>query len=184
MSLWFKGINPVVDLVVVRTHPENGLQVLLAQRGPNDLAEASKWALPGGFQDTNAKKDQAWADGTIKEIPLDAALRECEEETLLKVDQLKSHVKAVGVYTGPGRDPRETEERFTQSHAFFLSLDGLVPLNKSEAVFGADGMSSAKWVAWRELSQMSLAFDHANILADAEKHLSVSWQSLPKKPKP
>jgi 8-oxo-dGTP diphosphatase len=183
-SLWYEGVNPVVDLVVVRTHPEHGLQALLIQRGKDVDAEAGKWALPGGFQNTDAKKDTHWASGVFQEQPNVAALRECNEETGLAVDQLIPHLKQVGIYRGPGRDPRETDSRFTESHAFFLSLDGLLPLSKSDAVFGLDDAAEARWINWRELRTIPLAFDHDTILTDTERFLSETWRNnQPSKPK-
>jgi hypothetical protein len=62
-------------------------------------------------------------------------------------------------------------------------LDGLLPLQRSSAVFGADGMSAAQWHAWSDLPKLDLAFDHKHILTDAEKYLSVQWQHQ-RKPKP
>lgn len=168
--LRYHGVNPVVDLVLVRSHPQDGLQVLLIQRSHTSEAEPSKWALPGGFVNTTASVDESFDSGDT-EPPLSAALRECEEETGLDVKTMHPYVKHVGVYTGPGRDPREDSERFTQSHAFLLSLDGLMPHTKSDKIAGCDDAIDAKWIGWRELRSVPLAFDHSHILCDAERFL-------------
>lgn len=182
-SLLYPGVNPVVDLVVVRSHPREGLQALLIQRAEHSDAEAGKWALPGGFQNTDAAKNTPWDSGVAQEDPADAAVRECTEETGLPTERLRSCIKLIGVYCGPGRDPRETEERFTQSHAFFVSLDGLVTLAKSDGVFGLDDASQAKWIKWRDLRSLDLAFDHSTILNDAERFIADEWRSAPVRPK-
>jgi ADP-ribose pyrophosphatase YjhB (NUDIX family) len=174
-TLWFNGINPVVDLVVVRTHPEQGLQVLLIQRSDTSDAEPSKWAFPGGFVDSGAKKNDTWASGPTPETALNAAIRECAEETGLDVSLLAPHLKLVGVYRGPGRDPRETNERFTESHAFFLSLDGLMSISKSDGVVGLDDAQNATWQRWATLDTIPLAFDHATICEDVSRFLDPTW---------
>jgi hypothetical protein len=68
-GFYYKGVNPTVDLIVIR-----GDKVLLIQRGEDAEAEAGKWALPGGFHDTNAKEGEEWKED--KESSLDAAKRE------------------------------------------------------------------------------------------------------------
>ena len=135
MSYYFLGVNPVVDLILVRTHPELGLQALLIQRSITSDAEPGKLAFPGGFRDTDAVKGFRFDSGAFQEASLSAALRECEEETGIKSLHLSSYVREIGVYTGPGRDPRETETQYSQSHAYFLSLDGIMPLTQSEKIF-------------------------------------------------
>jgi ADP-ribose pyrophosphatase YjhB (NUDIX family) len=176
--LWYSGANPVVDLLIVRTHPEDGLQVLLIQRSKDAEAEASKWALPGGFVNTNAEKFSSWSSGSIKEIPVDAAVRECAEETGLNVSLLKQYIKPVGVYSGGGRDPRDSDIDYTESHAFFLSLDGLMSISNSNKVAGFDDAQNAAWKKWSNLGKLEVAFDHLKICQDASRFVDASWPNF------
>lgn len=98
------------------------------------------FALPGGFVD-------------VGETIADACRREVREETGLKVSALR----LIGIYSDPGRDPRG----HTVSAAFLAaSPAGAEPASGDDA-------AAAEWVAdWRT---QTLAFDHAQILEDAEK---------------
>ena len=100
---------------------------------------AGSYALPGGFVE-------------IGETVENACRREVQEETGIEVDQLR----LVGVYSDPARDPRG----HTVSVAFATVLSRAVtPRSGSDA-------ASAEWVEdWRSVA---LAFDHAQILEDAE----------------
>jgi 8-oxo-dGTP diphosphatase len=96
------------------------------------------YALPGGFVDVGERVE-------------DGCRRELKEETGLEVGAL--HL--LGVYSDPGRDPR--------GHT--CSVVYLARVGRGEPQAGDDA-ASAEWVAdWRS---ESLAFDHAQILADAE----------------
>jgi len=100
------------------------------------------FALPGGFVD-------------IGETVEAGCRREVREETGLEVGDLE----LVGVYSDPGRDPRG----HTVSAAFVANLP------KAVAPTAGDDAEAAEWVAdWRD---QQLAFDHAQILEDAE-HLA------------
>jgi 8-oxo-dGTP diphosphatase len=105
---------------------------------------AGSYALPGGFVE-------------IGETVENACRREALEETGIKVDMLR----LVGVYSDPARDPRG----HTVSVAFVTVLPrAIVPRAGSDA-------AGAEWIEdWRKLS---LAFDHAQILADAEALLKL-----------
>lgn len=97
-------------------------------------------ALPGGFVE-------------VGETVEAACRREVREETDLELGELR----LLGVYSDPGRDPRG----HTVSVVYLALLaDAPEPRPGSDA-------SSAEWVSdWRHLS---MAFDHARIIADAEK---------------
>jgi len=97
-------------------------------------------ALPSGFVE-------------IGETVEAACLRELLEETGLEV----SGVTLVGVYSDPKRDPR--------GHTVSVAYLTLLPAPLAPHA-GSDAMS-AEWIKdWRSLR---LAFDHAQILAEAEQ---------------
>lgn len=101
------------------------------------------YALPGGFVD-------------IGETVEAACRRELREETGVSAGDLR----LVGVYSDPSRDPRG----HTVSVAFLARLAAA-----ADAVAGDDA-AAAEWIAdWRG---ETLAFDHAQVLGDAEKLLS------------
>ncbi len=102
----------------------------------------AQYALPGGFVDVGE---------TVK----DACRRELKEETGVKASALS----LVGVYSDPKRDPRG----HTCSVAFLTRIEHAEPKAGDDAV-------AAEWVTdWRSLA---LAFDHAQILGDAERALA------------
>lgn len=161
---WRPGANPTVDNVITRDNPKSGeREILLIQRGPKG-AEAGKWALPGGFHDTVAKKGEAWKPG--KETAEDAALRELAEETGLDASSLKGKLKAVGTYQGNKRDPRDNDEAWSSSSAFAVHLTP-AQATAMEKVKGMDDASAAKWVPVSKLGEHQLAFDHGKIMKDA-----------------
>lgn len=97
------------------------------------------YALPGGFVEIGETTDNG-------------CRRELSEETGLNVGELT----LVGVYSDPDRDPR--------GHT--CSIAYLANVASAEPVAGDDA-AAAEWVDnWRE---QKLAFDHARIIADAEK---------------
>jgi 8-oxo-dGTP diphosphatase len=104
------------------------------------------YALPGGFVDVGERVE-------------DSCRRELSEETGLHVGELR----LVGVYSDPDRDPR--------GHT--CSVAYLAQVGRAEVTAGDDA-AAAEWVAdWR---RQKLAFDHAQIIADAEKLLAVRPQ--------
>lgn len=156
-GFYYKGVNPTVDLVVIR-----GNKVLLIQRGEDAEAEAGKWALPGGFHDTNAKKGEEWKED--KESSLDAAKREVKEETGLDVDSMGDlNFELVGVYEGGGRDPRDKEDAWTRSTVYMVHI----PEDEGHEVKGMDDAQRAEWVPINKVLQHRLAFDHHKIIEKA-----------------
>lgn len=97
-----------------------------------------RWALPGGFVEQG-------------ERVAEAAPRELREETGLVVDELT----LLGIYDTPRRDPRG----WTVSAVFVAHVE------EEREVQGADDAGEAGWFAESELPE--LAFDHAEIVADA-----------------
>lgn len=99
------------------------------------------YALPGGFIE-------------VGETVESGCRRELKEETGLEVGALR----LVGVYSDPHRDPR--------GHT--CSIAYLAHVGRAEPQAGDDA-AAAEWVAnWKS---ETLAFDHAQILSDAEKLL-------------
>jgi len=97
------------------------------------------YALPGGFVDIGERVE-------------DGCRRELSEETGVKAGTLR----LIGVFSDPKRDPRG----HTCSVAFVTEIDAATP-------HAGDDAAAAEWVEdWRA---HKLAFDHAQIIADAEK---------------
>ena len=160
-TYWYKGMNPTVDNVILRK-TNDSYEILLIKRAGK--VEQGKWALPGGFVDTNAKKGEEWKAG--RETPRQAAIRELQEETGLYIQALSNIVKDIGVYEGSNRDPRDTAESWSRSYAFGV----LLPDNFSTKDISArDDAADAKWFDIKKLPV--LAFDHSTIIGDALKKL-------------
>lgn len=120
-----------VDVAVVTR--EARPRILLIQRASEPFK--SKWALPGGFVDSNERLT-------------DAAKRELREETNIHCDDLEQ------LYTAgdPDRDPRG----WTVSVVFFTRIE-----SQTHAKAGDDA-AAAQWFPLDRLPP--LAFDHAMIL--------------------
>lgn len=98
------------------------------------------WALPGGFLNMDETTEQC-------------ALRELDEETGLSLHG----PRLIGCYSAVDRDPRGR----TISLAYLLRVDTELP------VCGHDDAAMAQW--WSLSALPTLAFDHAQIVADAVK---------------
>lgn len=128
------------DCVVVRS----GSEVLLVRRGGEPFKGC--WALPGGFMEM---------DETIEHC----AVRELEEETGLRFAE--RDLRLIGVYSAPGRDPRGR----TVTAAFRVE-SGERRAESGEAVAGDDA-AEVRW--WPLVALPPLAFDHADIVAAAQR---------------
>jgi 8-oxo-dGTP diphosphatase len=115
-----------------------GGHVLLIQRGWPPYE--GMWALPGGHVDAG-------------ETSLAAATRELEEETGLAVST--THLHQIGAYDAPTRDPRGR----------YITVAYLATLPSPVAPTAGDDAASARW--WPLSTVPELAFDHADIIADA-----------------
>jgi len=100
-----------------------------------------RYALPGGFVE-------------IGETVEDACRRGLMEETGVKTGKLE----LLGVYSDPGRDPRG----HTCTVAFLTRI-------RSARARAGDDAAAAEWLD--DWSNVDLAFDHALILADANRAL-------------
>ena len=100
------------------------------------------WAFPGGFMNMDETTEQC-------------AIRELEEETGLKV----TTINQIGAYSKVDRDPRGR----TITVAYLAIIDAPVE------VTGQDDAAKAEWFPINSLPH--LAFDHADIMADAIKLL-------------
>jgi 8-oxo-dGTP diphosphatase len=160
------GPNPAADLVLLRASGASH-EVLLIRRALSASADPGKWALPGGFVDTNAAAGEPWAPDL--EAPAHAALRELHEEAGLDLTAHEPLLAAVGTYEGGGRDPRDTTDAWVRSHVFALRVDeatGRTP------IVAQDDAEAVQWHAIDALPP--LAFDHARILADAFARLDLT----------
>ncbi|MBO7530140.1 MAG: NUDIX hydrolase, partial [Bacteroidales bacterium] len=81
------------------------------------------------------------------------AVRELEEETGLKVTEIKQ----IGAYSKVDRDPRGRT----------VTVAYLVVIDKTEAVKGGDDAAKAQWFPISGLPK--LAFDHEEIMKDAKR---------------
>jgi len=128
--------RPMVCTDCIVISEDNGQKkILLIKRG-NDPYKGT-WALPGGFVE-------------MEEDLEDAAIRELEEETGIKL----SSMFQFAAYGKPGRDPRGR----TISVVFYHISDSL------PQVSAGDDATEANWFELDKLPE--LAFDHEMIIGD------------------
>lgn len=169
---YYKGANPTVDLVLVS--PEK--KILLILRSEKAQACPNMWAIPGGFVNTNAKKDENWTDDA--EIPENAAFRELVEETGINAHLLdKNRLQFNGIYEGNQRDPRDNSESWSKSNAFFYVMNDSEKdiVNSVKGInddYDLDDAVDTKWFTMEEISETKLAFDHNTIISDTVLKLS------------
>jgi 8-oxo-dGTP diphosphatase len=129
--------RPAVTVDIVLFYRDGGtIEVLLIKRAREPFK--GRWAFPGGFVDEDESLE-------------DAAVRELREETGIE----KVHLKQVGAFGDPGRDPRG----HTVSIAFTAVLE-----SRGESKAADD----AEDAAWHSVARPPrLAFDHKKILGIA-----------------
>ncbi|WP_408071802.1 NUDIX domain-containing protein [Butyrivibrio sp. JL13D10] len=141
------------DICVV-AKGENADKILLIRRGNHPCL--GKWALPGGFSQAGERIEET-------------ASRELEEETGIKM--ATKELALVGVYSKPGRDPRD----------WTVSVAYLACVNENDIKPKAgDDAADAKWFSIKNesgsyllesgdisLTLKDLAFDHEEIFLDA-----------------
>jgi ADP-ribose pyrophosphatase YjhB (NUDIX family) len=132
-----------------------------------EAVEGGKWALPGGFLDTEAKKGQEWKPGT--ETQVEAAIRELKEETGLDISELDPKtIESIGTFEKEAnKDPRNTATSWVTSEMF--SVD--IPADLGDTIEGADDAAEAKWFTIDEVNALAtneVAFNHGDVLTSEE----------------
>jgi len=135
-----------VDLVALMIRDEQ-LSTLLIRRGGEPFK--GRWALPGGFVQRGPRKKPESLD--------EAAAREFEEETGLPLRV--AHLEQLAAYGDPERDPR--------GNVVTIAYLAVAPM-LSQPRAGGDA-AEARWVPVNMVldESLSVAFDHARIIADA-----------------
>ena len=168
--LYFLKENLTCDLFI--QNPDG--DILLIQRSLTAEACPGQWALPGGFVDTVSKRNEIWVAGT--ETPSEAAIRELKEETNLSLP-LDSNILPIGIFEGGNRDPRDTDERWTKSFAYFYKIPADIYETQKSLIRGMDDADDARWHSLDSLKDLDIAFDHRQIIQQGiEKYLGSKKQ--------
>lgn len=151
-------------------HPSVTADVVLIQRNKDDFSNPKillirrknepykwKWALPGGFLDSN--------DETMESC----AVRELCEETNIKVDE--ESLDLCCVLSHKDRDPRERVISTVYYSEFVDDIDIVKPTAKDDAL-------SVEWYPLFQLPINDLAFDHVKAIAEAMKKLADFYKML------
>src|SRR5688500_17517916 len=143
MPYQYEYPRPALSVDCVVFGRESGsVKVLLIRRKRPPFEGA--WAIPGGFVEP-------------QETLMQAALRELEEETSVKLERAEQ----LRVFDAVDRDPRER----------VISVVHWTVVNAADHTpRGSDDASEAAWFDLHELPQ--LAFDHAEVLAHAQRRLT------------
>lgn len=135
MAYTYEYPRPAVTADCIVMTRENDPKVLLIERGHEPFKGC--WAFPGGFMNMDETTEQC-------------AIRELEEETGLKVNEIKQ----IGAYSKVDRDPRGR----TITVAYLALVDKPLPVK------GQDDAAKAQWFSIKNLPK--LAFDHDEIIKD------------------
>lgn len=136
MTYTYEYPRPAVTADCIVMTKNNDTKVLLIERGHEPFK--GFWAFPGGFMNMDETTEQC-------------AIRELEEETGLKVTEIKQ----IGAYSKVDRDPRGR----TITVAYLAMVDEPLPVR------GQDDATKAQWFSIKNLPK--LAFDHDEIMKDA-----------------
>lgn len=136
----YSAVAVTVDLAIF-TIRNSKLCVLLIERGGHP--EKGKWALPGGFVNTDESLDEA-------------AARELNEETNLTIDD--GYLEQLKTYGNPHRDKR----------GFIVSVSYVALVPKVGTAKAGDDAVKAHFFPVDEVLEedFGLAFDHHNIITD------------------
>lgn len=136
----YPSVGVTVDLAIF-TIRNSKLCVLLIERGAHP--EKGKWALPGGFVNTDESLDAA-------------AARELKEETQLTIAD--GYLEQLKTYGNPFRDKR----------GFIVSVSYVALVPKVERPQAGDDAAKAHFFPVDEVlsEDFGLAFDHRNIISD------------------
>ena len=162
-KLYYLGENPAVDIInFIPSADGKSYDILLISRG--GVTNHNRLALIGGFIDSFTKRGELFQ---AKESPEEAAARELEEETLLKVSP--NNLLLVGYYNHKNRDPRNDESSFVSSTVFahFWTLENWE--QQKLVMKPSDGEKEIHLFPLDAIlkHQYSLAFDHQQIIEDA-----------------
>jgi 8-oxo-dGTP diphosphatase len=137
----YAPVAVTVDVVIL-TILDGQLSVLLIRRG--DHPYRGRWAIPGGFVEADENLDAA-------------ARRELKEEAGVEAGV---HIEQLAAYGDPGRDPR--------LRVVSVAYVAMMP-DVTGPRAGSDASDARFWPLADALNRrrVSLAFDHARILADA-----------------
>lgn len=136
MAYTYEYPRPAVTADCIVMTKDDDPKVLLIERGHEPFKGC--WAFPGGFMNMDETTEQC-------------AIRELEEETGLKVNEIKQ----IGAYSKVDRDPRGR----TITVAYLALVDEPLPVR------GQDDAAKAQWFSIKNLPK--LAFDHEEIIHDA-----------------
>jgi 8-oxo-dGTP diphosphatase len=142
----FPAFAVTVDVVLL-TLAENSLHVLLVKRGVPPFE--GMWAIPGGFKRPEETLDQAAARELLEETGIDGA----------------SLLRQFGAYGDPERDPRMN----------VVTVAYLAVLREVQGITGGTDAAAADLISVEDAltGKAELAFDHAQILADAVDRVRV-----------